>query len=176
MAVGEKINLFCMPEYAYGEKGSGKIPPNATLRFEIELLAVAFPSITDDKAVRKESLLPGEGYRTPKEGARCVLSIAGKALKKDRSEVPFLPLERREVLDIDESELRPAGLFECAKSLKKGEKARFFIAPGKMHFAADELPPGVAPEDELVYEIEMVEFENVSLLILSFTFLEFFVF
>lgn len=39
MKVGEKAVLKCLPEYAYGASGSPpKIPANATLEFEVELL------------------------------------------------------------------------------------------------------------------------------------------
>lgn len=41
MKPGGKARLTCPPAIAYGERGAGSvIPPNATLQFEIELLAV----------------------------------------------------------------------------------------------------------------------------------------
>ncbi|XP_033737587.1 12 kDa FK506-binding protein-like isoform X2 [Pecten maximus] len=41
MHVGERCELICSPEKAYGPKGyPGTIPPNATLRFDVELLGI----------------------------------------------------------------------------------------------------------------------------------------
>ena len=41
MLVGERALLRLAPAYAYGEAGSPpKIPPNAALEFEVELLGV----------------------------------------------------------------------------------------------------------------------------------------
>ena len=40
MSLGEKAILFIGPDYGYGASGNGPIPPNANLKFEVELLRI----------------------------------------------------------------------------------------------------------------------------------------
>lgn len=54
MRVGEKALFTIVSDYAYGSKGSGSIPADATLQFEIELLDVVekdheYPHTNDEK-------------------------------------------------------------------------------------------------------------------------------
>ena len=72
MTNGEICHVIIKPEYAYGEAGSGmKIPPNATLKFEIHLVDWKGEDVTNDGQVTKIVLKKGTGYDHPNAGATC---------------------------------------------------------------------------------------------------------
>lgn len=68
MKKGEKADFLIAPGYAYGERGSGPtIPPNATLKFEVELLSwKSIKDIIGDGSIMKTIVKEGEGWEQPK--------------------------------------------------------------------------------------------------------------
>jgi FKBP-type peptidyl-prolyl cis-trans isomerase len=41
MKVGDKVRLFVPPHLGYGQQGSGPIPPNANMVFDLEIVDIA---------------------------------------------------------------------------------------------------------------------------------------
>ena len=84
MHKGEKAELFCRSDYAYGESGSPpKIPGGATLKFEVELLSWA--AAGDDA----KSSSDGEGDgEPPKMDAPPVAAAAAHAAALAHAAVP----------------------------------------------------------------------------------------
>jgi len=69
MKTGEIAELVCAPDYAYGAKGSPpKIPPNATLKFEVEMIGFTEPVDTPEKKVEVASAKKEEGNKYFKAG------------------------------------------------------------------------------------------------------------
>ena len=72
MRIGETSLFTIKSSYAYGKEGSGtKIPPNATLQFQIELVEWKGEDLTKDGQVTMIILEKGEGYDKPNTGAAC---------------------------------------------------------------------------------------------------------
>merc|ERR1719450_1805685 len=77
MKKGELAKFTLAPEFAYGESGSPpKIPENATLVFEVELLSwESKDDLFGDEGVIKTQLKEGSGWKSPKVGDEVLLSI-----------------------------------------------------------------------------------------------------
>ncbi|XP_012695496.2 peptidyl-prolyl cis-trans isomerase FKBP4 [Clupea harengus] len=160
MRVGEVSQLVCKPEYAYGAAGSPpKIPPNATLVFEVELFEFHGEDITEaeDGGIIRRILTKGEGYSKPNEGAAVEVSIEGRYEERvfDERELKF------ELGDGDNLDLPPA-VEKALLNMEKGEEALFTVKPkygfGSTGKAKFNIPGGAT----LQYKIKLTTFEKAK--------------
>lgn len=127
MKVGEICRITCKPEYAYGLAGSPpKIPPNATLIFEIELFEFKGEDLTDDEdgGIIRRICKKGEGYSKPNEGALVEIEFEGRYRDRvfDKRELCF------EIGEGDNYDL-PHGLEKAIQKMEKSEESIFYLKP-----------------------------------------------
>ncbi|XP_036103813.1 peptidyl-prolyl cis-trans isomerase FKBP5 isoform X1 [Molossus molossus] len=158
MKKGEMCHLLCRPEYAYGSAGSvPKIPSNATLFFEIELLDFKGEDLSEDGGIIRRIKRKGEGYSFPNEGARVEVHLEGRCGERmfDRRDVVFIVGEGEDH-DI------PIGIDKALEKMQRGEECILYIGPrygfgetGKPRF-------GIEPNAALVYEVTLQSFEKAK--------------
>lgn len=85
MAKGEKARVTLKPEYAYGASGSPpKIPKNATLIFDMELLSwMSKRDVFGDGSVIKNEIEAGDGWERPGSLAEVTLEVIASSLEAD---------------------------------------------------------------------------------------------
>eukprot|EP00808_Paulinella_micropora_P008566 g62092.t1 len=168
MKKGEKAMLTCQPEYAYGATGSPpSIPANATLQFEVELLGWTEPgreNVTDDGGVQKLTLVEGSdggtpSYDKPDVGAVCQVNISAHIEGKDGKEARQIVNKTDEKIDLADTSL-VWGVEEALLSMAKGQKCRVWVDPRYGYGSKGHKKLKVPPDSRLVYEIELLSFEN----------------
>eukprot|EP01121_Diplochlamys_sp_Union-15-3_P013706 TRINITY_DN4290_c0_g2_i2.p1 TRINITY_DN4290_c0_g2~~TRINITY_DN4290_c0_g2_i2.p1 ORF type:complete len:417 (-),score=91.15 TRINITY_DN4290_c0_g2_i2:82-1332(-) len=157
MKKGEIATFTIAPNYGYGATGyPPKIPPNATLTFEIELLS--FKNERDispdhDGSILKNTIEEGKDWQTPNYETKCRVHLTGKL---DNGTVI---VDREEEIIIGDEMVVP-GLEKAIESMKQGERATFKIAPKHAYGSEGNSLLGVPPNSTLNYEVHLKEFQK----------------
>jgi len=160
MKKGEVAEFTIKAEYGYGEHGSPpKIPPNATLIFEIELFDWKGEDLSKDLdgGILRSKLTKGEGYASPNDGASVEVELRGlyNGQEFESRTLQFTLGEGLNVGIVD-------GIETALKRFKKGEKSVLKIAPnyafGKDGYAEKNIPPNAT----VVYEVRLIHFEKAK--------------
>ncbi|XP_047650377.1 peptidyl-prolyl cis-trans isomerase FKBP5 isoform X6 [Phacochoerus africanus] len=125
MKKGEICHLLCKPEYAYGSAGSlPKIPSNATLFFEIELLDFKGEDLFEDGGIIRRIKRKGEGYSNPNEGATVEIHLEGRCGGRvfDCRDVGFIVGEGEDH-DI------PIGIDKALEKMQREEQCILYLGP-----------------------------------------------
>ncbi len=168
LQVGDKATIKFGPELGYGDKGSGPIPPKATLIFDVELMdVIESPKQWDAKGKDTVTLASGMKYIIIKENKVGEKAAAGTKVSLHYSgffkdgKMFDSSIERGQPFSVKlgDNQIIKA-LEEGIESMHKGEKAKFFI-PYMLAYGEQGHPPVIPEKADLIFDIELLDIQKV---------------
>jgi len=167
MKEGEKAKLIIPPELALGEQSGagGLIPPNSTLVFEVELVAIQAGApgepttvkeadyVTTESGLKYHDLVAGEGA-SPETGQTVTVHYTGWLedgakfdSSLDRGQPFSFTIGMRQVI---------AGWDEGVATMKVGGK-RQLVIPSELGYGEQGAGATIPPNATLIFEVELLD-------------------
>ncbi|MCW3101998.1 MAG: Peptidylprolyl isomerase [Bacteroidetes bacterium] len=169
MHKGEKARIIIPSKLAFGEKGSGPIPPNADIIFDVEMVDVqkVIPPVAYDiKGLEAKKTASGITYYEVKRSGSTVKAEAGKTVKVhysgyladgtmfdssvERGEPIEFPLGQAYVIQ---------GWEEGIALMNVGDKLRLVI-PYLLAYGEAGRPPMIPAKADLTFDVELVDVKD----------------
>jgi peptidylprolyl isomerase len=165
MKPGSKFHVIVPPEMALGEQGlPGVVPPNTTLRFDIELLHVSKKrevkpfdckgkdTVKLDSGLQIIHVKEGTGIE-PKEGDMVKIHFTGY-LENGKMFQSSLNTDDPVIFAVGQMHVIK-GIDEAVKYLKPGGTMRVLV-PWQLGYGEEGYPPLIPEKENLVFDIELL--------------------
>ncbi|KAE9416715.1 hypothetical protein Angca_004347 [Angiostrongylus cantonensis] len=160
MKKGEIADFKIRSDYAYGDKGSmPKIPPNATLNFEVELIDWQAEDISPnrDGTIMRSMIVEGEKHANPSETSPVEVHAVGTYEGRvfyDK-DITFVLGEGSEVG-------LPEGVDRALRRFCRGEKSTIRLSGSRFSYGPNPPPEyGLPPNAVIEFTIFLKSFEKV---------------
>uniref|UniRef100_A0A0K8SNY2 peptidylprolyl isomerase n=4 Tax=Lygus hesperus TaxID=30085 RepID=A0A0K8SNY2_LYGHE len=160
MKLGERAVFTIREDYGYGEAGSPpKIPPKATLVFDVELISWDPENLSGkkDRGILRYPITAGNGFESPKEMAEVKVLLKGTVEGRvfDEREVTF-NLGEGKVHDI------PPGIDKALENFVLNETSDLELTPEYGYGAEGNAKFNVPPNATLKYTVTLKSFEKIK--------------
>jgi peptidylprolyl isomerase len=179
MLPGEQRRLIIPPELGYGAQGSGSIPPNSTLIFDIDLFYIGTPTPSPVPAATPPPTPPEVTgtFTTTESGLQYLTTTPGTGRTAEaltRATVNYTGwVQGGELFDSSKNPGRTPYQFELGSGkvikgwdegivgMQVGETRRLIIPPD-LGYGAEGSLPIVPPNATLIYDIELLDVAELA--------------